>query len=49
MIYIGGILGDVIGFVVTNTSEFDSYLLGDFNDFCVYVLTLMEAFVGWIM
>lgn len=49
MFYLGGIIGAIIGFVLTKTFDFSSFFSSNFNDFWVFALTLMGSFEGWII
>lgn len=48
MIEMGGIIGAIIGFMLTKIFDFSSFFPADFNDYWELALTLVGAFVGYV-
>ena len=48
MIEKGGIIGAIIGFMLTKIFDFSSFFPADFNDYWEFAWTLVGAFVGYV-
>lgn len=44
----GGIIGAIIGFMLTKIFDFSSFFHADFNDYWELALMLVGAFVGYV-
>ncbi len=45
----GGIIGAILGFMLTTIFDFSSYFPAYFNNFWVFALTIVGAFLGYIV
>lgn len=48
MIEMGGIIGAIIGFMLTKIFDFSSFFPADFNDYWELALMLVGVFVGYV-